>query len=337
MPRPLKTVHQQNAKDEPEDTTFPYTLGRRLGKGSYGEVLEGKSPCSGELVALKRMPIGDDRCKMHVKESNFLSLLEGVAAAPRLHEHLEADGHDVMVMTLLGQSIWDLFASSEGRFSLMTVLMLADQMISRLQEVHSVGIVHRDVKPDNFLMGLGDKVGVVHIADFGLATFFRDPQTLEHVPCVRRWLTGSARFASLRAHSYTQSRRDDVESLAYSLVFLIRGSLPWQSLERAGSDAHTQIKEMKKRTPLRTICHGCPSEFVDYLRYCRNLAFDAEPDYAFLRRLVRSAMGITGLVDQGLDLGDLTASTATGGTRSYTSFASVHSRGTQGEQEILCI
>jgi len=168
--------------------------------------------------------------------------------------------------------------------------MLADQMITRIEFMHSKGYLHRDIKPDNFLMGLGRKANQVYIIDFGLAKRYRDSTTNRHIPYrENKNLTGTARYASCNTHlGIEQSRRDDLESLGYVLLYFLRGSLPWQGLKAATkTQKYDKICEKKISTPIEVLCKSCPVEFASYFHYCHSLTFDQRPDYAFVKRLFR--------------------------------------------------
>uniref|UniRef100_A0A803MRN6 non-specific serine/threonine protein kinase n=1 Tax=Chenopodium quinoa TaxID=63459 RepID=A0A803MRN6_CHEQI len=198
--------------------------------------------------------------------------------------------YNVLVMDLLGPSLEDLFNFCSRKFSLKTVLMLADQMINRIEFVHSKSFLHRDIKPDNFLMGLGRRANQVYVIDFGLAKKYRDTTTHQHIPYRdNKNLTGTARYASMNTHlGIEQSRRDDLESLGYVLMYFLRGSLPWQGL-KAGTkkQKYERISEKKVSTSIEALCRGYPTEFASYFHYCRSLRFDDKPDYAYLKRIFR--------------------------------------------------
>ena len=201
--------------------------------------------------------------------------------------------YNVMVLDLLGSSLEDLFTFCSRKFSLKTILLLADQLISRIEYIHAKSFVHRDIKPGNIHMGIGRRANQVSIIDFGLAKRYRDPKTHSHMPYREdRGLTGTARYASINTHlGIEPSRRDDMESLGYVLLYFCRGSLPWQGLTATDKkQKYDQIKEVKTATPIEELCRGFPEEFAIYLNYIRSLRFDDKPDYHYLRKVFRDLL-----------------------------------------------
>jgi serine/threonine protein kinase len=223
-------------------------------------------------------------------EAKLYRILEGGSGIPRI-KWFGVDGtENALVMDLLGPSLEDLFVYCGRKFSPKTVLMLADQMLTRIEFVHSKGYLHRDIKPDNFLMGLGRKANQVYLIDFGLAKRYRDANTNRHIPYrENKNLTGTARYASCNTHlGIEQSRRDDLESLGYVLLYFLRGSLPWQGLKAVDKkQKYDKICEKKISTPIEVLCKNHPVEFASYFHYCHTLTFDQRPDYGFLKRLFR--------------------------------------------------
>ncbi|XP_058094612.1 casein kinase 1-like protein 10 isoform X2 [Magnolia sinica] len=266
-----------------------FKLGRKIGSGSFGELYLGVNIQSGEEVAIKLEPVKTKHPQLHY-ESKLYMLLQGGTGIPHLKWFGVEGEYNVMVIDLLGPSLEDLFNYCNRKFTLKTVLMLADQLINRVEYMHSRGFLHRDIKPDNFLMGLGRRANQVYIIDYGLGKKYRDLQTHKHIPYrENKNLTGTARYASVNTHlGVEQSRRDDLESLGYVLMYFLRGSLPWQGL-KAGTkkQKYDKISEKKMLTPVEVLCKSYPSEFISYFHYCRSLRFDDKPDYSYLKRLFR--------------------------------------------------
>ncbi|KAI3442103.1 Protein kinase domain-containing protein [Psidium guajava] len=266
-----------------------FKLGRKIGSGSFGELYLGTNVQSGEEVAIKLESVKTKHPQLHY-ESKIYMLLQGGTGIPHLKWFGVEGEYNVMVIDLLGPSLEDLFNYCNRKFSLKTVLMLADQLINRVEYMHSRGFLHRDIKPDNFLMGLGRKANQVYIIDYGLAKKYRDLQTHKHIPYrENKNLTGTARYASVNTHlGVEQSRRDDLESLGYVLMYFLRGSLPWQGL-KAGTkkQKYDKISEKKMLTPIEVLCRSYPCEFTSYFHYCRSLRFEDKPDYSYLKRLFR--------------------------------------------------
>lgn len=265
-----------------------FRVGRKIGSGSFGAIFAGTNLLTGEEVAVKLESRFSKQPQL-MYEAKLYKILVGGVGIPNVHWYGSDGEYNVMVLDLLGPSLEDLFQICRQRFSMKTVLMLADQMISRLEYVHSRAFLHRDIKPDNFLMGLGHREGQVHIIDFGLAKRYLDSRYNQHIPFRRgKTLTGTARYASVNTHfGLEQGRRDDLEAVGYVLMYFCRGSLPWMGLKaNTKEEKYARIMEIKASTPAESLCKHVPSEFVTYFNYCRSLRFEDRPDYSYLRRLL---------------------------------------------------
>lgn len=274
-----------------------YRLGRKLGSSSSGGVYIGADTETGEELAIKLETIKSKHPRL-LYESRLYKMLAGGVGVPTVHWYGVECGYNVMVLDLFGPSLEDLFWFCNQRFSLKTVLMLAIQMLIRIEHVHARNLIHRDVKPGIFLIGLGKKSNQLQVIDFGLARKYIDPRTRQHIPYREgKSLTGPARYISLNAHlGVEQSRRDDLESIGYVLMYLSQGSLPWQGLKAADKEERYQkIMEKKASTPIEGLCKHVPKEFAIYLNYTRSLRFEDRPDYAYLSLLLMEAFFREGL------------------------------------------
>jgi len=267
-----------------------YRLGRKIGSGSFGDIYLGTNIHTGEEVGIKLEALRARHPQLMFEYKVYKTLLGG-EGIPNVHWFGTEGDYNVMVMDILGPSLEDLFNFCSRKFTLKTVLMLADQLLARVEYIHSKNFLHRDIKPDNFLIGFGKKkLNQIFVIDFGLAKRYRDPRTHRHIPYVEnKSLTGTARYASINTHlGIEQSRRDDLESLGSVMMYFNRGSLPWQGLQaNTKKEKYSKIAEKKMSTPVEILCKRFPTEFSMYINYCRSLRFCDKPDYSYLRRLFR--------------------------------------------------
>jgi len=269
-----------------------YRLGRKIGTGSFGEVYIGTDARTGDTYAMKLEHTKRIKHPQLAFESKVFKLLQGGTGIPTIH-HFGKEGHyNVLVMQRLGTSLEELFHECGGRFSVKTVLMIADQALARLEYLHSKGIIHRDIKPDNFMIGYKDDGPTLYIIDFGLSKCYRDPRTKVHIEYrEKKQLTGTPRYASINNHlGIEQSRRDDLESLGYVMLYFLRGKLPWQGIPaKTRREKYQKIAQTKMATLLEELNAGFPEEFASFLKYCRTLRFASDPDYADIRAMFRRA------------------------------------------------
>ncbi|TDG46063.1 hypothetical protein AWZ03_007512 [Drosophila navojoa] len=260
-----------------------YRVLQKIGFGSFGDILLAEHEKSGERVALKLEENTIVRPQL-LFEYNLYKMLMPAVGVPRVYNFFQEAKYNVMVMELLGPSLEDLFNFCSRRFTLKTVLMLALQMIERIEHVHLKSFLHRDIKPDNFTVGTDNNT--VHLIDFGLAKRYYDAEEHAHIPF--KWgnrMTGTARYASIHAlMGFEIGRRDDMESLGYMLMYFLRGNLPWQGMTAPAHQKYEILAERKQSTKLAELCKGFPDEFAAYLIYCRKVRFEKQPNYLGLRR-----------------------------------------------------
>ncbi|KEG06830.1 putative protein kinase, putative,casein kinase I [Trypanosoma grayi] len=276
-----------------------FKLSRLLGKGGFGEVYAGVQVSTGEPVAVKLERI-KGRCFLF-HEARVMQDIQNSTpnrAAPGIPE-LKYFGQEgdfrILIMSMHGPSLEDLHANL-GRFSLKTTVMLSDEMISRLEFLHSVGYIHRDLKPDNFLLGVGKLARHIYLIDLGLSIRHRSSDGVHREMATGKSFVGTSRYASLRTHQgFSQSRRDDMEQLVYVLIYLYRGHLPWSGLQIKDREAKEKaIGEIKQKLTAAQICSKCPRQFEDLLIYARKMEYTEGPQYEMCRILMSSVFGAIG-------------------------------------------
>ncbi|OQV16365.1 Casein kinase I isoform gamma-3 [Hypsibius exemplaris] len=266
-----------------------FVIGEPFAKGGFGEVRFGyHKSMSAKKFAVKIEPVNHNGMRHLSAEYNIYSILGDSSGIPRCYYYgLCGIMHNALVMDLLGPSLDDVFESMKRKFTLRTVLLITLQAFDRLHYLHSRGVVHGDVKGENFLIGLPNEGldTVIYIVDFGLSQVLKDHAKNVYLYNENSIVcpSGTPRYMSVSAHSGNAlSFRDDLESLAYVLVYFLKGRLPWQGIhEKDASKKSAIIKARKTEETPENICSNCPEEFTLFLRYARNLRFQEEPDYEF--------------------------------------------------------
>ncbi|KAJ3161198.1 hypothetical protein HDU86_007820 [Geranomyces michiganensis] len=263
----------------------------KIGEGSFGQVFSGEDRDTRDRVAIKREKM-DCRAPQLQNEFAIYQKLQDAECFPKVFYGGVEGPYNVLVMELLGPSLKELQAMSPSlSLPLRTVVYCIPQMLGCLEALHTRGYIFRDAKPGQFCVGRdGDDLSAhprIYLIDLGLAQPFLDSEG-KHIPSSRpdsrRQKTGTARYASLAVHrGWDHSRRDDIESLAYLVIELVRGTLPWSKIRAMSSkEGWKRTKELKSELTEWEIAAGLPDEFAKLLKYARELPYAKAPDYRML-------------------------------------------------------
>ena len=275
---------KEEGKQKPILLFKKYSLIKKIDEGSFGSIYLAKNIITNEEVAVKVEKRKQYKPLLE-KEAYILFYLRG-PGLPEIKTFGKTTYYFVLVQTLLGPSLSSLFDDHNINFTIKDICMLSIQMLERLEYIHSKDYIHRDIKPHNFLMGLKDP-NMLYIIDFGLAKKYRSKKGKHIKFSITNNIIGTPRYCSYNAlRGAEQSRRDDLESLFYVILYFFRGSVPWQNLKiKSRNERFKKINEIKKKINYKLLCKNLPEEFLDFANYIKHLNFEEEPNYKYMQKL----------------------------------------------------
>ena len=264
-----------------------FKLLKKIGEGAFGKVYKAIKKDTEELVAIKIEKKNEKAITRLKHESLVYRCFKHNVGFAKIYNFYETKNKLVFIMEFLGPNLEELFSFCNKTFSLKTILMIGIQVLNRIEKFHAEGFIHRDIKPDNFLIGVSKKKGRIYLIDFGLSKKYVT-RNKHHIPYNdNKSFTGSYRYSSIRNHKgIEQSRRDDLESIGYMLIYFLSKTLPWQGLKGSTkSKKKKNIYIVKKNISLTLLCKNLPKEILLYMKYCRSLKFTDKPNYTYLKEL----------------------------------------------------
>ena len=266
-----------------------YSLVKNIGGGAFGTVFLGTNVWTRENVAIKIEERNKPRTTLE-REAYILYYLKG-PGLPEIKSFGKTKKYNILIQQLLGRSLYQIFNDSDKKFTLKDVSMISLQILERLEYIHSKNYIHRDIKPHNFLVSQKNE-GLIYIIDFGLAKKYKSERGNHVKFSVTKHITGTPRFCSINAmRGVEQSRRDDLESLSYLILYFLRGSLPWQGLKMESRNKRFKtIANLKKTAKLEKLCENFPPEILLFCKYTRKLGFTEKPKYEYMKNLFLSIL-----------------------------------------------
>ena len=260
-----------------------YKLIVEIGSGSFGKVYVGQNIKNGESYAIKIEQKGT-RSRLSEEKKIYKKLIKNgiTSGIPKFVEFFKTSKENILIMQLLGKDLDELLKLNGGIFDIQCVLYLGITIVTLLKNIHNAGFIHRDIKPNNFIIGY-DNPDELYIMDFGLSKQYINGNS--HIDMkIEKSPIGTARYNSINVHmGFEPSRRDDLEAVGYMLIYFLKGKLPWQGLkEKKGEDKIKLIGNVKMYTSLEKLCNKLPQCFIEYIKYCKKLKFEDIPDYEYL-------------------------------------------------------
>ncbi|CAK86492.1 unnamed protein product (macronuclear) [Paramecium tetraurelia] len=270
-----------------------FKLIEKVGQGSFGSIFKTENIETGEICASKfeKRESQKNSMSLLVREIKILLELKGIAGFPQILHYGRDENYNFFMITYLGQNLENLIRKTK-KFSQINCLRIGLQLLERLEQLHLKNLIHRDLKPENIVIGWQD-IDVVYLIDFGLSKYYKDNHG-NHIPMIeKKGIIGTARYASIGAHlGREQSRRDDLESLAYVLIYLNKGKLPWMNLPiQDKSIKYSKILEQKQSISHEKLCDNLPKCYYLLLQHAKSREYTEQPNYAYIKEQFSKALG----------------------------------------------
>ena len=271
-----------------------YKILKKLGKGAFSTVFVAERLIDQKLVAAKIQKKSELYGDIE-NEAYFLYKLRDILGIPKIYSYGVSGNYYILIQELLGKSLEELFKENKNKpnwIKLKDMLLAGIQIIDRVQTIHSKNILHLDIKPSNFLVGNPDN-SLIYIIDFGLSKQYRSSRTGKHVQFSKnKYFAGNICFTSLNSMKGIEpTRRDELESIGYMLIFLYTLKLPWYNIKsKSVLELSKKVYEIKSLISIKMICEETPKEMNEYMEYVRSLKFDENPNYNYLIKLFETML-----------------------------------------------
>jgi serine/threonine protein kinase len=276
---------ESNDEQNKETVKDNYLMVKSIGKGSFGTVYLTTDKDENQYAA--KVELINENSRLDEEYQVYKSLLKkhNATYVSKIYSFMKTPTQNIMIMELLGPSLESMFIKHNKKFNTGTVMLLGIDILNILEHFHKSGFIHRDIKPNNFLTGINENYNKIYLTDFGLSKNYIKKE--KHINfATRENLIGTLRYASVNVHlGIEPSRRDDLESLGYMMVYFLNSSLPWMGKKQQG-DQMDIIGEIKMTINLSKSCEIIPKQLIEFIALCKNMQFSEEPNYEKLRKLL---------------------------------------------------